>query len=232
MRGCRERLPVLSLLQLAVARHHDDSTAAVEEALRPRHSASLRKPHAERAGVRLDPGHADVRVPVEPTEAAQAQQALRRNDPEPVQRSVEARHIVSLRREENVAIRMLPPELRDVQLPPEEMDDDVECAEARAEVPRPGALDGDERIRTAHVGDQREVIAGAVEFGARDQLQRHGHGCSARTSSFTSAPQPGPGGIVSVPSRISGTPVVRCSRQGTSSTSTSSIRTFGIAAHH
>ena len=74
-------------------------------------------------------------------------------------------------------------------------------------------------------------VARAVELRFGDERQL-GHGCSRRTSSFTSAPQPGPAGIVSVPSLISGTAVVSCSRHGTSSTSTSRMRTFGIAAHH
>ena len=63
-----ERLPVLAFLQLAVARHHDDAAAAAEMALRPRDPARLGDPHPERAGVRLDPGDADVGVPVEPPE--------------------------------------------------------------------------------------------------------------------------------------------------------------------
>src|SRR5262249_32688053 len=127
---------------------------------------------------------------------------------------------------------IVPPHLGDVELAPEEVGDDVEGAEARAEMTRACAFDSRERVRAAHVGDQREVVAGALELGARNQLQCHGHGCPARTSSFTSVPHPGADGIVSVPSRIAGTAVVSSSRHGTSSTSTSRMRTFGIAAHH
>src|SRR5439155_3111768 len=67
---------------------------------------------------------------------------------------------------------------------------------------------------------------------ARGSGQPHsGHGSSGGTPSVTSAPQPGPDGIVSLPSAIWGAAVVSSSRHGTSSTSTSRMRTFGIAAH-
>src|SRR5207244_13532023 len=69
-------LPVLALLQLAVARHHDDASTPAEEPLRPRHSTALREAHAERAGVRLDPRHAHVAMAVEPAEPAQTEQTL------------------------------------------------------------------------------------------------------------------------------------------------------------
>ena len=71
-----ERLPVLALLELAVAGHHDHAPAAAEERLGPGHAAALGDPHAERARVGLDARHADVRMPVEPALAAQPQQPL------------------------------------------------------------------------------------------------------------------------------------------------------------
>ena len=231
VRGRCEGLPVLSLLQLAVSCHHHDATAAAQEPLCPRHSPPFRQAHSERAGVRVDAGHTDVGVSVQPSETPQAQQPLGGNDAERVQRRVEARYVVPLRGEEHIAIWMIPTELGHVELAPQQIDDDVERAEARAEMSRAGALDGNERIRATHVRDERQIVAGTRELFARNQLECYGHGCSRRTSSSTSAPQPGPEGIVSVPSRISGT-AVSSSRHGTSSTSTSSMRTFGIAAHH
>src|SRR5262249_31365861 len=83
--------------------------------------------------------------------------------------------------------------------------------------------------------ERREIRALATRDDAVARprnRQLHDQGCARRTSSSTSAPQPGAVGIVSLPSAISGTAVVSCSRQGTSSTSTSRMRTFGIAAHH
>src|SRR5262249_18068596 len=74
VRGSGERLPVLPLLQLAVARHHDDPAAAAEEPLGTGRSASLRETHARGAGVRLDPGHADVGMAVEAAEPPELQQ--------------------------------------------------------------------------------------------------------------------------------------------------------------
>ena len=71
--GCLQRLPVLSLLELPVTGHHDDDSVAAEVPLRPRDSAALRDPHAERAGVRLDARDGDVGVPVEPAESPEAQ---------------------------------------------------------------------------------------------------------------------------------------------------------------
>ena len=55
----------------------------------------------------------------------------------------------------------VPAELGDVQLAPEQVHDDVERAEARAEMSRARALDRDERVRAAHVGEQPEVVARA-----------------------------------------------------------------------
>ena len=104
VRGRLQRLPVLSLLELAVAGHHDDAAAAAEVALRPRDAARLRDPHPERARVRLDPGDADVRVAVEAAEPPKAQEPLRRDHAERVEGGVEARDVVPLRGEEDVAV--------------------------------------------------------------------------------------------------------------------------------
>ena len=108
VRGALQRLPVLPFLQLAVAGHHDHAAAAAEVPLRPRHAAPLRDPHPERARVRLDPRHADVGMAVEPAEPAQPQQTLGRDDAERMQHGVEARHVVPLRGEEDVAVRGAP----------------------------------------------------------------------------------------------------------------------------
>ena len=98
-----------------------------------------------------------------------------------LQRRGEARDVVALGGEEDVAVRVVPAQPGHVQLAEEEVRDEVERAEARAEVPRAGALHGDQRVRPAHVREQRErgVVAAAradaVELGARDQAElRHG----------------------------------------------------------
>ena len=181
MRRGLQRLPVLALLQLAVAGHHDDTAAAAEQALRPGDPAALRDAHPERARVGLDPGHAHVRVPVEAAEPTQLQQTLVGQDAERMERGVEPGDVVALRREEDVAVGVVPAELGHVQLAEEEVRDQVERAEARAEVPGAGALDRDERVRAAHVGEQRErgvvgaTRADAIELGAGDQAElRHG----------------------------------------------------------
>ena len=182
VRGGLERLPVLALLQLAVACHHDGQTTTAGAPLAPRDPAPLRDAHAERAGVGLDARDADVRVPVEPAEPAQAREALGRKHAEPVQRRVEPRHVVTLRREEHVALRVVETELRDVQLGVEEMRHDVERAEARPEVPRARPLHRDERVQPADVGDQRQrrVGAGTRRADAVDALpvdeRELGHG--------------------------------------------------------
>src|SRR2546426_5804804 len=113
---------------------------------------------------------------------------------------------------------MVPAELGDIQFAPEQVDDDVERAETRAEMTRAGTFDGDERVCPAHVGDEPEILALAcpLELRARNERQLC-HGCSRRTSSFTSVPHPGPEGTLSLPSAICGTAVVSSSRHGTSS---------------
>ena len=112
VRGRLQRLPVLALLELAVAGHHDDAPVAAEPALRERDPAALRDAHPERARVRLDPGHADVRVPVEPAEAAQPEQALARDDAEREEHRVQPGHVVALRREEDVAVGIVEADAR------------------------------------------------------------------------------------------------------------------------
>ena len=179
--GRLQGLPVLALLQLAVAGHHDDPAAAAEPALGERDSRALRDAHAERAGVRLDPGHADVRMPVEAAEAAQAEQPLLRHDTQREECRVQAGDVVALGREEDVAVRIVEAALGDVQLVEEKVRDDVERAERRPEMPRACALHGDERVQPAHIGEQREpgvlIDVGAsksVEFGLGDEAQiRH-----------------------------------------------------------
>jgi hypothetical protein len=108
---------------------------------------------------------------VESTETTEPCQALGRNHAEPVQRGVEPGHVVALRREEHVAVRAVEPDLRDVQLRVQEVHDDVERAEARAEVPRPRTLHRDERVQPADVRDQRQTRVG-VAVSRADAVDR------------------------------------------------------------
>src|SRR5206468_7348794 len=98
--------------------------------------------HTERAGVRLDAGNTNVRMAVEAVESPQAQQALGRDDAKRMQHRVEPRHVMALGGEVDVAVGVVPAELRCGQLLLEEVHDDVHGAEARAEVTGAGALDG------------------------------------------------------------------------------------------
>ena len=181
VRGRLQRLPVLAFLQLPVAGHDDDPTVAAELALGERDSTPLRDAHAERAGARLDPGYADVRMPVEAAEAAQAEQPFLRHDTQREECRVQPRDVVALGREEDVAVGVVEAALGNVQLVEEKVRDDVERAERGAEVPRAGALDGHERVQAAHIGEQREpgvlIDVGAsksVEFWLGDEAQiRH-----------------------------------------------------------
>ena len=159
-------LPVLALLELAVAGHHDDDASPPRPALRPRDPAPLRDAHAQRSRVRLDAGDADVRMTVEPAEAAEPRQPVGRQHAQAVERGVEAGHVMALRGEEDVAIGIVEAELGDVQLRVEEVHDDVERAEARAEMPGPGALHGDERVQPADVRDECKPRVGVAVRGA------------------------------------------------------------------
>ena len=185
VRGRLERLPVLALLQLPVSGHDDDPPSAAELPLRERDPAPLRDAHPERARARLDPGHADVRMPVEPAEAPQPEQTLARDDTEREERRVQAGHVVALRREEDVPVGIVEPALGDVQLLEQEVRDDVERAEGGAEVPRAGPLHGDERVQPACVREQRQPGVGDRRQRARRRSSsalgtrrrfRHGRG--------------------------------------------------------
>ena len=154
MRGSLERLPVLSLLQLAVARHDDHDSAASRAALRPCDSSPFGDAHAERARVRLYTRHADVGMSVETAEPTKPREPVGGEHAEAVERRVQAGYVVALGREEHVPVGVLEAALCDVELVVEEVDDDIKCAEARAEMPRPGALDGNESIKPADVGQK------------------------------------------------------------------------------
>ena len=149
-----QRLPVLSLLELSVARQHHDATTAAEVPLRPRDPATFRDSHSERPRVRLDSWRAHIRVPVEAPEPPQREKLLAGDHPERMQDGVEPGHVVPLRREEDVAIGVLPAELCRVQPLEQEVHDEVERAEGRAEVSRARPLHRDERVQAAHVGEE------------------------------------------------------------------------------
>ena len=90
-------------------------------------------------------------MPVEPAQAAEAEQALARDDAEREEHRVQPRHVVSLRGEEDVAVGIVEPALGDVQLVEQEVHDEVECAERGAEMTGAGAFHGHERVQPARV---------------------------------------------------------------------------------
>ena len=164
-----KRLEVLPLLELAVSDHDDDAAAVPELPLRPGDAAALRDAHAERARVRLDPRYADVRVPVEAVQPPQLQELLGGQEAERVEHRVEPRHVMALRGEVHVAVRVVEAELDGVQVLVEEEDDDIHRAEARAEMARPCPLHGRERVQPAEVGDARKVALRLRELRLRDE---------------------------------------------------------------
>ena len=188
VRGCLERFPVLALLELPVPGHHDDTSAATERALRERDPARLGDAHPERPRARLDPRHADIRMTVEPIEAAQSQETLARDDPERVERRVQPRDVVTLGGEEDVPLGILEPPLRHVELLEQEVGDEVQRAERGAQVARACALHGDEGVQPASIGEEREArvaidvcAAETIELSPGDEAQiRHGRDGSAR----------------------------------------------------
>ncbi len=75
---------------------------------------------------------------------------------------------------------MVEAELRDIELVVEQVDDHVQRAEARAEMPRSGLLDGDEGVQTTDVREQGETQVGfavraadTVDVVLRDERERH-----------------------------------------------------------
>ena len=105
-------------------------------------------------------------MPVEPAQAAEAKQALARDDAEREERGIQARHVVALGREEDVAVGIVESALDDVQLVEQELRDDVERAERRAEVTGAGALHRDERVQPAGIGKERQLRVGVDVGGA------------------------------------------------------------------
>src|SRR5205823_11996658 len=92
----------------------------------------------------------------------------------------------------DVAVGMVPAELRGGQILLEQERGDVHCAEAGAEMAGAGAFDRRQRVRTRHVGEQREAIVArnvrqpnAVELAARNEPQLR-HGSTSTDGSFPS----------------------------------------------
>ena len=182
-----DRLPVLTLLELAVPRHDHDPPREPEAPFDPRDPAALGDPHPQRARVSLDARDAHVRVSVEPAEPSQREELLARDHTEGEEHGVETRDVVTLRREEDVPVRVLPAQLGGVELVEEEVDYQVERAEARAEMAGARALDGGENVQPTHVGERTEdrVPIGfrgtnAVELAFRDEAERGDSGTLPR----------------------------------------------------
>ncbi len=136
------------------------------------------------------PGMPTSGWPSSPCKPTETQQALGRHEPESVERRVEPGDVVSLGREEHVAAWMVEPERDRVHLLVEQVHDDVEGAEARAEMARACPLDRNERIRATHVGEERETLVAIDARGGdtRERRRRYehelDHGADCRSDSY------------------------------------------------
>ena len=70
--------------------------------------------------------------------------------------------VVALRREEDVAVGAVEAQLADVELFEQEVGDDVERAEARAEMAGSSTLHGDQGVQAAHVRYEGEALVATV----------------------------------------------------------------------
>ena len=123
------------------------------EALRARHAVGLRDAHAERAGVGGDERRLDVRMARQAAKPAQAMQQVEVELLERDEQRVERRRVVSLRREVDVrAWRRRCWDRRSVLGP--QPRDEIDGAEARADVAGAGLHDHVERVEAADVGEQ------------------------------------------------------------------------------
>ena len=123
--------------------------------------------------------------------------------------------------------------------------------------PEPARLTAHERVQPAGVREERKAHVGvcdrraqAIELVLRDEAQRDHQAARTLVTHASRAritlpaevrgehlfvqrhAHPSPAGTRSSPADISGSAVTSSSRHGTSSTSNSRIRAFGIAAHH
>ena len=127
------------------------------------------------------PGTPTSGCPSRPPSRRSRSRRSRGNDAEREERRVQPGHVVALRREEHVAVGIVEAALGDVELVEQQVGDDVERAERGAEMPRAGALHGNERVQPARVGQERQLRVGidvggaeAIELGLRDEVQfRH-----------------------------------------------------------
>ena len=152
-----QRFPDLPFLQLAVAGHQHDASAAAGEAVRARHAVRLRDAHAERSGVGRDERRRlDVGMAGQAAEAPQLVQQIEVELAERDQQRIERRRVVPLGREVDVGAgraavgvgELLGPQPRD----------QIGGAEARSDVAGAGLHDHVERVQAADVGQQGRAL--------------------------------------------------------------------------
>jgi hypothetical protein len=130
-----QRLPDLPFLQLAVAGHQHDASAAAGEPPRARHAVGLGDAHAERTGVGGDERRRlHVGVTWQPAEAPQLVEAIEVELAERDEQRVERRRVVALRGEVDVGVRRAAVGVHELLGP--EPRDQVSGAEARSDVAR------------------------------------------------------------------------------------------------
>ncbi len=103
--GRLQGFPDLAFLQLAVAGHHDNPSAASGQAFRAGHAVRFRDPHAERAGVGRDKRRGDVRMSGQAAEPPQLVQEIEVEFLECDEQCVQRGRVVPLRREVHIGIR-------------------------------------------------------------------------------------------------------------------------------
>ena len=167
VRRLGQRLPELTLLELAVAGEHPDAAALAPEAGGASESLRLRDPHPERPGVRVHLGRGrDVRMARQAAEPAQPVELLERKPLGPDQHRIERGRVVALRGVVDVVAA------QHLEVQPRH---DVDRAEARADVARARPHDHVEDVDPAGVGEGVGALdrIGVEPAQAAQLVERH-----------------------------------------------------------
>ena len=178
VRGRLERLPELTLLELAVAGEHVDPTRAPEHAIGEHETACLRDAHAERAGAGHDLRRCcHVGVAGQAVEAAELVDQVEVEPAEGGQHRVQPGRVVALRREVAVAVA------EHLEVEP---GDDVDRAEASSRDGRSRRA----RSCTARSGGRRRRRRRPARPGRRRARQCGRSRRAPRSAARSSPPRP------------------------------------------
>ncbi len=171
--GGWQRFPELAFLQLAVPGEHEYPARSPTQPIGDHHAFGFRHAHPERSGIRLNVRRLDMRMPGQPVQSPERMELLFVHHAERNQYRVQRRRVVAFRGEKQIApVRSLVQIAQLVQIDPAH---DVERAETRADVARPGLRNHVERVDPGERGERARVVDRIQAGASQTHELRHRH---------------------------------------------------------